>query len=151
MSIQSAPKLDKPKGRDIHTTLNYHKPNADGSPPHPTYTDRPETYQREVEVHPVTIHDVTGRESEFTLDGNGFQFIKHTSKEKEFVEEEKIKEYYDEIAQFLKDVYVTLFQSLHGTEMFPTLPLSSIFSSPASHISLLTWKIQNRRFPGFHV
>jgi len=52
----------------------------------------------------VTVRDVSGRESEYTLDGNGFQFYKHVSTEKEFVDEEKIKEkYYAETEQLLKD------------------------------------------------
>jgi hypothetical protein len=94
----------QPKTHDVATTLNYYKPNEDGSPPHPTYVDRPETYDRPVETHPVTVHDVTGREKEYTLDGNGFQFYRHTSVEKEFVDEEQIKEkYYLETEQLLKD------------------------------------------------
>jgi hypothetical protein len=94
----------QPKTYDVATTLNYYKPNEDGSPPHPTYVDRPETYDRPVETHPVTVHDVTGREKEYTLDGNGFQFYRHTSVEKEFVDEEQIKEkYYLETEQLLKD------------------------------------------------
>ncbi|PVH96920.1 hypothetical protein DM02DRAFT_598370 [Periconia macrospinosa] len=78
-------------------------PNADGSPPHPTYTDRPETYNRESNQHNVTVHDVRGREDQFTLDKNGFQFYKHESSEKDFLDEEKIKEgYYRETEELLK-------------------------------------------------
>ncbi|KAF2277353.1 uncharacterized protein EI97DRAFT_493302 [Westerdykella ornata] len=77
----------------------------DGSPPHPTYVDRPETFDRPFEQHPVTVRDVRGREHEFTLDGNGFQFHKHKSEEKDFVDDEKIKaRYYPEIEQLLKEV-----------------------------------------------
>ena len=79
------------KPQDVHTTLNYYKPNEDGSPPHPTYVDRPETYNRPFETHPSVVHDVTGRENEYTLDGNGFQFHTHTSVEKDFLDEEQIK------------------------------------------------------------
>jgi hypothetical protein len=94
-----------PKPHDVETILNYHKPNEDGSPPHPTYVDRPETYERPVEPHKVTVRDVTGKEHEYTLDGNGFQFYRHTSAEKDFVDDEKIKaEYYPETVQLLKDV-----------------------------------------------
>ena len=56
---------NKVKQRDVDTVLNYHKPNEDGSPPHPTYVDRPETYERPVEPHTVHITDISGRESEF--------------------------------------------------------------------------------------
>jgi hypothetical protein len=95
----------KPKPQDVETTLNYHKPNEDGSPPFPTYVDRPETYERPVNTQNVTIHDVSGSEQDYTLDKNGFQFHKHTSVEKEFVDDEQIKaQYYAETEQLLKDV-----------------------------------------------
>lgn len=103
LNTSSTPSNSKPK--DVETTLNYYKPNADGSPPHPTYTDRPETYDRPVESHQVTVHDVAGREKEYTLDGNGFQFHQHTSVEKDFLDDEQIKaQYYPETEQLLKDV-----------------------------------------------
>ncbi|KAL5406738.1 hypothetical protein PMIN06_007372 [Paraphaeosphaeria minitans] len=92
------------KPQDVDTVLHYFKPNADGSPPHATYVDKPETYHRESESHKVTVRDVRGKEDEFTLDRNGFQFYQHASKEKEFVDDEKIKaEYYPETEQLLKD------------------------------------------------
>lgn len=93
------------KPHDVETVLHYYKPNEDGSPPHPTYVDRPETYNRAAETHPATIHDVSGREDQFTLDGNGFQFHRHTSAEKDFNDDEHIKAvYYPETEQLLKDV-----------------------------------------------
>ena len=92
------------KPQDVETILHYLKPNADGSPPHPTYVDRPETYHREPESHSVTVHDARGKEDAYTLDKNGFQFYKHVSREKAFVDEDKIKdEYYAEVEQLLKD------------------------------------------------
>lgn len=52
----------------------------------------------------VTVQDVAGDEDKYTLDGHGFQFVKHESKEKDFQDDEKIKaEYYPEIEQLLKD------------------------------------------------
>ncbi len=90
--------------RDIQTTLNYFKDNEDGSPPHPTYVDRPETYNRPFVTHPATIHDLRGREDEFSLDKQGFQLVKHTSVEKDFLDDEHIKAvYYPETEQLLKD------------------------------------------------
>ncbi|KAL6707869.1 hypothetical protein ACN47E_003769 [Coniothyrium glycines] len=89
---------------DAHTILNYHKPNEDGSPPHPTYVDRPETYERPVEAHPTTVRDVTGREEEFTLDVNGFEFYNNIAQEKDFTDDEKIKTgYYAETEHLLKE------------------------------------------------
>ncbi|KAF2010134.1 hypothetical protein BU24DRAFT_357228 [Aaosphaeria arxii CBS 175.79] len=62
------------------------------------------TYERPFESHKATVRDVRGRESEYTLDGNGFEFYKHTSEEKDFLDEEQIKSrYYPETEQLLKD------------------------------------------------
>ncbi|KAF2645884.1 hypothetical protein P280DRAFT_442836 [Massarina eburnea CBS 473.64] len=70
----------------------------------PTYTDRPETYNRASEEHPATVRDVRGQEDKYTLDGNGFQFYKHTSEEKAFIDDDEIKRvYYPETEQLLKD------------------------------------------------
>lgn len=92
-------------GKDVETLLNYHKDNEDGSPPHPTYVDRPETYERPSEVHKVLVRDVRGKENQFTLDVNGFQFHKHTAQEKDFVDDAQIQDgYYKETEQLLKDV-----------------------------------------------
>ncbi|KAF2451271.1 hypothetical protein P171DRAFT_347138 [Karstenula rhodostoma CBS 690.94] len=64
----------------------------------------PETYDRVSEPHNVTVRDVRGKEDQFTLDKNGFQFYKHVSREKDFLDDEKIKaEYYPETEQLLKD------------------------------------------------
>ncbi|KAH8691380.1 hypothetical protein BGW36DRAFT_363712 [Talaromyces proteolyticus] len=94
---------DKRK-HNVQTTLNYYKANADGSPPHPTYVGKPETYERPTEPLDVTVNDISGNELDYTLDGNGFQIYYHESKEKEFVDDEKIKrEYYPETEQLLKD------------------------------------------------
>jgi hypothetical protein len=104
VSITSTPKASSThKPRDIETTLNYFKANEDGSPPAPTYVARPETYNRPIEPHRATVHDIRGRESEFTLDKTGFEIVKHQSAEKDFLDEEKIKQvYYKEVEDILK-------------------------------------------------
>ncbi|RYP71917.1 hypothetical protein DL771_004520 [Monosporascus sp. 5C6A] len=90
---------------DVDTVLNYYKPNEDGSPPDPTYVDRPETYERPVDVHPVHITDIAGKESDYTLDGNGFQVVSHTAQEKDFLDDDQVRAaYYPETEQLLKDV-----------------------------------------------
>ncbi|KAH7410511.1 amino acid permease-domain-containing protein [Phaeosphaeria sp. MPI-PUGE-AT-0046c] len=67
-------------------------------------TDILKTYNRPTELHPTTIHDVRGRESDFTLDGNGFQIYKHAANEKDFLDDEQIKAgYYAETEQLLKN------------------------------------------------
>lgn len=55
-------------------------------------------------AHNVIIHDIAGDEDKYTLDSHGFQFVKHESREKDFLDDQKIKaEYYPEIEQLLKD------------------------------------------------
>lgn len=90
---------------DVETTLNYFKDNEDGSAPHATYVDRPETYDRPVAEHTVTIRDISGDESKYTLDKNGFQIHGHSSAEKEFLNDHQIQSvYYAETEKLLKDV-----------------------------------------------
>lgn len=94
-----------PEKHDVQTILNFFKPNEDGSPPAPTYVGRPETYERPVNPNPVTIKDVSGDEDKYTLDSHGFQFHRHTSVEKDFVDEAQIKDqYYKEVDALLKEV-----------------------------------------------
>jgi hypothetical protein len=106
-TTQSTLSTSKNGPQDVNTILHYHKPNEDGSPPHPTYVDRPETYSRPTEVHPVTVRDIRGREKDYTLDGNGFQIHTQSANEKEFLDDEQVKSgYYAETEKLLKDVYV---------------------------------------------
>jgi hypothetical protein len=91
----AVPQTSKP--RHVHTSLNYYKAAEDGSPPHPTYIGKPETYERPSEPLEVTVHDIRGHEQEYTLDN-------HESKEKDFLDDEQIKAvYYPEIEQLLKN------------------------------------------------
>lgn len=92
----------------VRTILNYHKPNADGSPPHPTYVGKPETYERPIDPVEVTVHDIRGEAEKYSLDGNGFQLYNFPSTEKDFLDEERIKaEYYLETERLLKEAFVT--------------------------------------------
>ncbi|KAI1475181.1 amino acid permease-domain-containing protein [Daldinia eschscholtzii] len=62
------------------------------------------TQIRPAEPHNVHITDVSGREDEFTLDKNGFQFYRHVAQEKDFLDDDHIKAvYYPETEQLLKD------------------------------------------------
>lgn len=99
-----APISEKP--HHVQTTLNFFKENEDGSPPTPTYTSKPETYDRPVAPLATTVHDISGHELDYKLDSHGFQLYYHESQEKDFLDEEKIKsEYYPETEQLLKDAY----------------------------------------------
>ena len=88
----------------VKTSLNYYKAAEDGSPPKPTYVGKPETYERPYQPTDVTVTDIRGEVDRYTLDGQGFQIHSHTSAEKAFVDDDKIKaEYYPEVEQLLKD------------------------------------------------
>ncbi|KAI1423382.1 hypothetical protein F5Y12DRAFT_532962 [Xylaria sp. FL1777] len=90
---------------EVETVLNFFKDNEDGSPPEPSYVNKPESYTRPVDSHSVKITDIAGREAEFTLDKQGFQVHRHVAQEKDFVDDEHIKAvYYPETEQLLKDV-----------------------------------------------
>jgi len=54
VQVSLAEKPTTVKARDVPTSLNYYKDPEDGSPPHPTYVDKPETYDRPVSEHPVS-------------------------------------------------------------------------------------------------
>ncbi|OQV02595.1 hypothetical protein CLAIMM_07762 [Cladophialophora immunda] len=96
--------VPQPEKHHVHTQLNYYKDPGDGSPPAPTYVGKPETYERPVEPVDVTIHDIRGEEKNYTLDKNGFEIYRHTSIEKDFLDDEQIKaNYYPETEQLLKD------------------------------------------------
>lgn len=87
--------------RDVTSQFNYYQ--DDGQPPAPTYVNKPETYYRPPEVQTHVIHDIRGTEDQYTLDKTGFQIFRHTSQEKDFVDDEKIKrDYYPEVEHVLK-------------------------------------------------
>lgn len=87
---------------NVRTSLNYYL--DDGNPPAPTYVGKPETYVRPAHALEVTVRDIRGEEANFTLDKNGFQVYPHVSKEKDFLNDEKIKaEYYPETEKLIKD------------------------------------------------
>lgn len=93
---------------DVPATLNYYAPTGDEAPYryiHLTPPPGKPEHNLGDDPRPVVINDARGREDEFSLDVYGFQFARHVSAEKEFVDEEKIRgEYYKEIEQLLKDV-----------------------------------------------
>lgn len=102
---QTVPVYEKP--HHVQTTLNSFKESEDGSPPSPTIIGKPESLNKPSISLPVTIHDISRHELDYSLDGNGFQFYYHESMEKDFLDNEKIeREYYPETEQLLKDAYV---------------------------------------------
>ncbi|OCH88906.1 hypothetical protein OBBRIDRAFT_757363 [Obba rivulosa] len=91
---------------DVPTSLNYYKPIDDDQVPYNYAYETPEGVPRSnvgIEPHPVVIHDVRGKEDSVSLDTTGFQFVKHVSSEKDFLDEEAIKtSYYKEVEELLK-------------------------------------------------
>ena len=90
---------------DIQTTLNYYSPIGDEAPYNYVY-EPPEGIPRSnvgTDPHPAVINDVRGKEDTVGLDKTGFQFVKHVSEEKDFLDEELIKtRYYKEVEELLK-------------------------------------------------
>ena len=97
---------------DVTTTLNYFKHLPGTSFEEEAYryiymTPPPGKLEHNLgdDPQPVVVHDARGREHEFALDTHGFQFVRHVSVEREFVDEERIKDvYYKEAEQLLKEV-----------------------------------------------
>lgn len=89
----------------LHASFNYYLAAADGSPPPPSYVDKPETYFRPADTRVLPVRDIRGDEDNYTLDKTGFQVIKHVSAERDFLDEEQIKRvYYPEVESLLKEV-----------------------------------------------
>jgi hypothetical protein len=102
-AVNSTPKTTSYQPRDITAIFNYFKDNEDGSPPHPSYVGKPETYYRPTVALQATVHDIRGSEDKYTLDTTGFQVVNHESAEKDFADDEQIKSvYYPEIEDILK-------------------------------------------------
>ncbi|KAK3990389.1 hypothetical protein QBC44DRAFT_239286 [Cladorrhinum sp. PSN332] len=65
-------------GHNLQTAVNYYDDPGDGSQPTPVYVGSTQvTNERPMLPVPITVTDVTGRESDFTLDTHGFQFHTH--------------------------------------------------------------------------
>jgi hypothetical protein len=85
--------------------LNFYNPLTNGEKPYNyMYIHEPRRNYTDVS-RVVPIHDIRGHENEYTLDKNGFQVVKSTTAEKEFKDDNQIKEgYYKEIEELLKNV-----------------------------------------------
>lgn len=96
-------------GHDVQTTMNYYKP-LDGGAEAPylyIYEAPPGVAKTNIglEERPVVVHDVrhTTLETDASLDVHGFRYVKQESAEKEFMDEERIRDvYYREAEELLK-------------------------------------------------
>jgi hypothetical protein len=99
--------IEIPRG-ETRSSLFFYQPPADGSKPWNYVEQPPEgSPQRNfgAEEHEVAINDIRGREKEFDMNVNGFTTLQgYNSVEKDFVDDEKIKEnYYPEVEKLLLD------------------------------------------------
>ena len=84
-----------PRG-DVTATLNYYQPPTDASTPF-NFVDTPPPGQPQRNFsdnpQPTIIHDIRGRETDYTLDRDAFQVIQNVapSAETEFVDDDSIK------------------------------------------------------------
>lgn len=94
-----------PRG-SVTTKLQFYEAPADGSKPF-NYVESPPEGQPQRNYgdtdHPVTIHDIRGQESNFSIDTNAFSTLTTSpSAEKSFTDDASIKEkYYPEVESLL--------------------------------------------------
>ena len=88
----------------VPTSLNYYLDPAKGGVKE-FWPGTAGGYRRKHEPHAVEITDVSGHEKEFDLDNQGFAYVQHESKEKEFPDEGGLKErFYPEVSELVKEV-----------------------------------------------
>ena len=93
--------------RDLATTMNIDVPIGDDEPYQYVFTPPHGVAHNNLgsESRSIVVHDVRGREGEYSLDKNGFQFVHWPSAEKAFMDPELIKtKYYAEVEELLKSV-----------------------------------------------
>jgi len=125
-----------PSQVEVETSFNYITldSNSSDKPFQYTYSAEEGKPTTNVTNAPFTrvVHDIRGNEGDITLDTAGFQLFKHTSQEKEFLDEEHIKNvYYPETEELLKKftgahrVFIfdhTIRRRIPGKENDPTSP-----------------------------
>ncbi|KDQ08749.1 hypothetical protein BOTBODRAFT_165531 [Botryobasidium botryosum FD-172 SS1] len=91
---------------DIQSELNFLLPDPTGKPAYQHFREAPPGELRRNTIddpHDVVIHNARGLEDKLSLEVNGFEFVKNTSAETKFLDEEAIKvHYYAEMEEFLK-------------------------------------------------
>lgn len=93
-------------GGPVRATLNFLKPFS-GKPQTYNYDPPPGVPRQnfDSEAHGLTIEDIRGRETAFTLDNHGFAAVRHRSRETDFTSEESIRSiYYPESAALLQEL-----------------------------------------------
>ncbi|KAK7188115.1 hypothetical protein PSPO01_05809 [Paraphaeosphaeria sporulosa] len=106
MYEEALPIAGRPEKHHVQTTFNYWDDPGDGSKPTPIVIGGGRISNRRPHLpHDFVVTDISGDEDKYTLDGHGFQYCRHKSLEKDFVDEHAIQTlYYDECRQLLKEV-----------------------------------------------
>jgi hypothetical protein len=91
---------------NVQTTLNYYADPGDGSPPMPVVVgSNTVTNNRPTVPVSVTVHDITGEEDKYTLDGNGFQLVRHATEFSDFRNDEAVEaDYLPDVGRLVKEV-----------------------------------------------
>lgn len=97
---------DQTNKHHVATTLNYWDDPGNGARPTPIFIGKGRiTNERPHRAHNFVVTDVSGDEDKYSLDSHGFQYCRHESREKDFIDEQSIQSaYYEECKQLLKDV-----------------------------------------------
>jgi len=106
MTETAAENGDQTNKHHVATTLNYWDDPGDGLPPTPIFIGKGKvTNKRPHRPHPFVVTDISGDEDAYMLDTHGFQYCRHTSQEKTFVDEDAIRTvYYPECEALLKNL-----------------------------------------------
>ena len=90
----------------MYADFYYYLDPGDGTLPEPINVTKPSNhFDKPKDIRTILVHDLRGQEDQFSLDKNGFQFLSHVSKEKEFLETESIETgYLPEVEQLVKNV-----------------------------------------------
>lgn len=88
---------------DVETILNYHLDSGNGGE-QVFYPGTAGNYRRQFDARAIQVKDIRGHEEDFCLDQQGFQILRHESKEKEFADEDEVKDViYEEVIEMLKE------------------------------------------------
>ncbi|KIW94547.1 uncharacterized protein Z519_04523 [Cladophialophora bantiana CBS 173.52] len=88
----------------VQSTLNYYLDPSKGGVKE-FYPSTAGAFRRKHDPHPIQIADIGGFEEEFNLDKQGFAILQHETEEKQFTDDEEVKErLFSEITELLKRV-----------------------------------------------
>lgn len=105
ISLTMSPAATYPEHSNaVKSNLNYWLDPALGG--HTSYyTGTAGYYRRKFDEHVVEINDARGHEDDFNLNTHGFQYHKHSSAERDFVDDERVKAIvYPETEKLIKEM-----------------------------------------------